>query len=1104
MAQIQILPPQVANQIAAGEVVERPASIVKELVENSIDAGATNIQIDIEEGGKELIRIRDNGSGIVQEELDLALAPHATSKLRILDDLSYILSYGFRGEALASISSVSKLTLTSRHANADLAWQIYNQGKEYRTSSTPVAHPQGTTIEVKELFYNTPARQKFLKSGSVEFNHIEDLICRMAIVRPEIDFTLNHNGKQRLRLPALSKDSFKQRVQQVLPRDFSNDTISIKASVATFNLHLELIIDPHNIYSSRASKSQYSFINNRMIKDKVVISAVKQAFSELFSNVNLNYVLFLTIDSDALDINVHPAKAEVRFVDAHKVHSFIFQNLYIQLAQVKNFDPKIVELVLANRNEEASLIDTNNLEQNELKQLTQPQESQLERQTVVQNYFDEQANLLQQNLQQAIKSPSSPSHGMHISSIGKKNDFAKFTNLQNIRLPDTRDESYYLDEEVNIDPKAAAAKHLATGGTQAYLPWQKQAAPQNSSDTSENKIEQILTTTEQKFSFTPKRSSQLGSSFGEIRKSSPNSYGYRKEGSSHKQDFQPSKIVSTVDTPSLSNQDLAALTEDLFTLNSSPQLQDTSYHNKSSLTSDPLNSAKAVVAVPDHVLNHEARFTELQQPKQTSTEGSTQNQEMYSTVSTITHEKQENLFNKSNSSLARVKDTIANSKLSLTLGRHHLSENTLQEQHSLMLYAAQEHLGFTSKALVKQYKAQQNWEDLVATFTNSGLIATNTSSDKQEIRNDHYSCEEQDSAEELVIANKQLTKQQKQLGQALLNGLEFVQEVGKEIFKIKEHSFSSITSPETNQDKNLVASREENNKDISNQDTELESNPLHTYLRQQWQENFAQELSVLSPASLNLLTTVKQEILLSAEQIANIIQNPAYADYAPFKALNLQVKATTNTQTSDAALQEITSLREETKETKVNLTFSNYLPSQLDLAAALNGKIFTLLLSNPRTLNLLTPATNNTHWYNTIQSKEFTILTSREQHTIYQVQGQVYIVNNQHLVLCLQQLLALQEELYQDFLEQLQVDQSTTAKSTFSNSTNDIQEEILSCLQRGKSNLQGLHALVKENPTAWANSTLYASLLTISQTLLAPSLIDLLAHLLKSQAYAIL
>ncbi|RIY32474.1 hypothetical protein CKF54_04670 [Psittacicella hinzii] len=440
MANIQILPPLVANQIAAGEVVERPASIVKELVENSLDAKASTIVIDIENGGKSLIRIRDNGQGIAREQLDLALAPHATSKLRVIDDLNDLISYGFRGEALASISSVAKLTLTSRAQGADVAWQIYNQGKEYRTSSTPVAHPQGTTIEVQELFYNTPARQKFLKSDNVEYNYIEDLVKRLAIVNPAIDWTLTHNGKQKLRLPGLGEKDFKERILQLMPKVFSETAVEVVAQIPLFNLQLRLLVEPNSALSMRNNRVQYSYINHRLIKDKILISAVKQVFEELFNNVNLNYILFLEIDSNAVDVNVHPAKAEVRFVDAHKVHSFIFQNLYVQLAKIRNFDPKIVELVLANRHEDSSLVDTSRLDTLEVQQQTrgkkfaftadEPEES-------VTNRQQEEVALGEITTQSSFSKPRaqiSEQQASKITAVDSKGLFGKFANIQKIRL----------------------------------------------------------------------------------------------------------------------------------------------------------------------------------------------------------------------------------------------------------------------------------------------------------------------------------------------------------------------------------------------------------------------------------------------------------------------------------------------------------------------------------------------------------------------------------------------------------------------------------------------------------------------------------------------
>ncbi|MFC6276282.1 DNA mismatch repair endonuclease MutL [Psittacicella hinzii] len=551
MALIQVLPIQVANQIAAGEVVERPASIVKELVENSIDARATSIVVDINDGGKSLIRIRDNGSGIPKEQLDLALAPHATSKLRAIDDLATIVSYGFRGEALASISSVAKLTLTSHAAQADMAWQIYNQGKEYRTNSQPVAHPKGTTVEVAELFYNTPARQKFLKSSNVEFNHIEDLVSRMAIVRPHIDWTLTHNGKQRLRLPALAKEQYRERIMQVLPSYFSEHCIALKAQISQFNLRLELIVDLSSALSNKSSKIQYSYINDRMIKDKVVISAVKQAFEELFNNVNLNYILFLHIDSSAIDVNVHPAKAEVRFVDAHLVHSFIFQNLYVQLAKVKNFDPKIVDLVLNTRNEDRSLIDRQQLSEQDLEHLS----AQAKGQTTLGFNHPSKTQTLNAK-EQSLSSSSNKAATTNQHHAGNSNKQDKITQITN-----------YLQGQ-NPTLQKSGAKPLNAEPTKQFAHLEQQFA----------ELQKI------------RLPASLEQDDDEAQ--APHSWQATIDHT------KPIQTVSTLKTPeNLTVPDLASLTEELFTLDRKHNEQDNQYavsaEVKSSLTTENESSEQA-------------------------------------------------------------------------------------------------------------------------------------------------------------------------------------------------------------------------------------------------------------------------------------------------------------------------------------------------------------------------------------------------------------------------------------------------------------------------------------------------------------------------------
>ncbi|MDC9587965.1 DNA mismatch repair endonuclease MutL [Xenorhabdus sp. XENO-10] len=329
---IKILPPQLANQIAAGEVVERPASVVKELVENSLDAGATRIDIDIERGGAKLIRIRDNGCGISQQDLTLALARHATSKIASLDDLEAIVSMGFRGEALASISSVSRLTLTSRPESQTEAWQSYAEGRDMEITVKPAAHPVGTTVEVLDLFYNTPARRKFLRTEKTEFGHIDEVVRRIALARLDIAINLNHNGKLvRQYRPAKDESQHERRlaaicgaafVQQALALSWQHDSLSIKGWIA----------DPVN--ATAVSDIQYCYVNGRMMRDRLINHAIRQAYQDLIQGEQQPaYVLYLEIDPHQVDVNVHPAKHEVRFHQARLVHDFIYQGVAAVLKQ---------------------------------------------------------------------------------------------------------------------------------------------------------------------------------------------------------------------------------------------------------------------------------------------------------------------------------------------------------------------------------------------------------------------------------------------------------------------------------------------------------------------------------------------------------------------------------------------------------------------------------------------------------------------------------------------------------------------------------------------------------------------------------------------------
>ncbi|KGQ52609.1 DNA mismatch repair protein MutL [Gallibacterium anatis] len=329
---IQILPPLLANQIAAGEVVERPASVVKELIENSLDAGADKIQIDIEQSGSRLIRIRDNGYGIAKAEIQLSLVRHATSKIATLDDLENILSLGFRGEALASISSVSRLTLTSRTAEQTEAWQVYAQGQEMDTTIVPASHPVGTTVEVENLFFNTPARRKFLRSDKTEFAHIDEVVKRIALAKPTVHFTLTHNGKLIHQYKAANDtNSQLKRLAAICGNDFTEHALRIDWQYE--EMHLQGWVAEPRFFRSQ-NDFNYSYVNGRMMKDKVILHAVRQAYADYLSPDQYPaFVLFLDLDPTLVDVNVHPTKHEVRFHQARLVHDFILQGVANALAQ---------------------------------------------------------------------------------------------------------------------------------------------------------------------------------------------------------------------------------------------------------------------------------------------------------------------------------------------------------------------------------------------------------------------------------------------------------------------------------------------------------------------------------------------------------------------------------------------------------------------------------------------------------------------------------------------------------------------------------------------------------------------------------------------------
>ncbi|HSW69801.1 MAG TPA: DNA mismatch repair endonuclease MutL [Gammaproteobacteria bacterium] len=334
MSRIQKLSSLLANQIAAGEVVERPASVVKELVENSLDAGAKKIEIDIENGGARLIRVRDNGCGIHADDLLLALNRHATSKIKNLDDLENIDTLGFRGEALASISSVSRLTLSSKMAAQNSGWQVVAEGVDDRPIIQPVAHPEGTTIEVRDLFFNIPARKKFLRTEKTEFDHIDELIKRIALSCFDVSFILKHNQKiVRQYRAASSEKEREQRVESLCGAVFVENALHIEA--VSHDLKLSgWIAKP--VFSRSQADLQYFYVNGRMVRDKLVNHAVRAAYHDvMYGDRHPAFVLFLEIPASAVDVNVHPTKHEVRFREGRLVHGFVSHGVHDALANVR-------------------------------------------------------------------------------------------------------------------------------------------------------------------------------------------------------------------------------------------------------------------------------------------------------------------------------------------------------------------------------------------------------------------------------------------------------------------------------------------------------------------------------------------------------------------------------------------------------------------------------------------------------------------------------------------------------------------------------------------------------------------------------------------------
>ena len=326
------MPVQLVNQIAAGEVVERPAAVVKELLENSLDAGATKIVIDIEQGGTKLIRISDNGHGIHKDDLVLSLSPHATSKIRNIDDLEEVNSLGFRGEALPSIASVSHLQLTSCWQGGDETWQL-TMNNSKASEIAPTANKPGTTIEVRDLFFNVPARRKFLRTEKTEFSHLDDIVKRISLSRFDIDISLRHNQRavkalraantrveQEKRIADILGPAF---IEQALHMDFDYEGLRLWGWVA----------EP--TFSRSQADMQYFYVNGRMVKDRLITHAVRQAYSDvLFHGRHPAYVLFFECDPAMVDVNAHPGKHEVRFRQGRQIHDFLFRAIHKSLAEV--------------------------------------------------------------------------------------------------------------------------------------------------------------------------------------------------------------------------------------------------------------------------------------------------------------------------------------------------------------------------------------------------------------------------------------------------------------------------------------------------------------------------------------------------------------------------------------------------------------------------------------------------------------------------------------------------------------------------------------------------------------------------------------------------
>ncbi|MBS0395961.1 MAG: DNA mismatch repair endonuclease MutL, partial [Proteobacteria bacterium] len=330
---IRVLPPHLVNQIAAGEVIERPASVAKELVENALDAGARHVEVAAEQGGVALLAVRDDGAGIPGAELELALTPHATSKIDSVEDLEHVASLGFRGEALPSIASVARLRLTSRHGHAPHAEQVDVDGGHV-TARRPAPHPPGTSVEVRDLFYNVPARRKFVRSAATEFQHVERMLTRLALSRPGVGFLLTHNGRKSFALePAAGRAAEERRLAALLGADFVAASLYVEHAALGLSLRGWLGLPT---YSRAQPDQQHLVVNGRAVRDRFLAAAVRLGYRDvLFHGRHPAYALYLDLDPARVDVNAHPQKLELRFRDGQTVHDFVRRSVEAALAATR-------------------------------------------------------------------------------------------------------------------------------------------------------------------------------------------------------------------------------------------------------------------------------------------------------------------------------------------------------------------------------------------------------------------------------------------------------------------------------------------------------------------------------------------------------------------------------------------------------------------------------------------------------------------------------------------------------------------------------------------------------------------------------------------------